>query len=214
VGIFCQLYASGENIIELLNTAAPGFFRICEDLLADDVLLSMSRLRDPKQTFGKDNLTLERLVHSIDATRYPQLRLDVERLLSDVRAKSAFVKAQRDTRIAHADLSTKFVLAPGQMRESGLSAHACVRRRNRTLMKKTSTSKSREKHSGDMPPEYDFDYTKAKPNRFAGRIAKDRLVVSLDPEVSKVFSDSESVNAALRQLIPTLPKNTKREARK
>ncbi len=80
-------------------------------------------------------------------------------------------------------------------------------------MKKTSTSKSRGKRS-DMQPEYDFDYTKAKPNRFAGRIAKDRLVVLLDPEVSKVFSDSESVNAALRQLITTLPKNTKREARK
>lgn len=81
-------------------------------------------------------------------------------------------------------------------------------------MKKTSTSKSREKRSHDMQPEYDFDYNKAKPNRFAGRIAKDRLVVLLDPEVSKVFADSESVNAALRQLIPTLPKNTKREARK
>ena len=72
----------------------------------------------------------------------------------------------------------------------------------------------RRSEKEDMPPEYDFDYTKAKPNRFAGRIAKDRLVVLLDPEVSKVFSDSESVNAALRQLITTLPKNTKREVRK
>ncbi|MDX6558289.1 MAG: hypothetical protein QOF72_1338 [Blastocatellia bacterium] len=81
-------------------------------------------------------------------------------------------------------------------------------------MKKTSTSKSRKKHSVDLQPEYDFDYTKAKPNRFAGRIAKDRLVVLLDPEVSKVFADSESVNAALRQMITTLPKNSKREARK
>ena len=81
-------------------------------------------------------------------------------------------------------------------------------------MKKTSTPKSRKKHSDDLQPEYDFDYTKAKPNRFAGRIAKDRLVVLLDPEVSKVFADSESVNAALRQLITTLPKNTTREARK
>ena len=57
-------------------------------------------------------------------------------------------------------------------------------------MKKTPTSKSRGKRSEDMLLEYDFDYTKAKPNRFAGRIAKDRLVVLLDPEVSKVFTDS------------------------
>ena len=43
----------------------------------------------------------------------------------------------------------------------------------------------RRSEKEDMQPEYDFDYTKAKPNRFAGRIAKDRLVVLLDPEVSR-----------------------------
>lgn len=80
-------------------------------------------------------------------------------------------------------------------------------------MKKTS-NKIRGKRSEEMQPEYDFDYSKAKPNRFAGRIAKDRTVVLLDPEVSKVFTDSESVNAALRALITALPKSVKREARK
>ena len=81
-------------------------------------------------------------------------------------------------------------------------------------MKKTSTSKSRGKPSEDMQPEYDFDYTKIKPNRFAGRIARDRVVVLLDPEVSKVFTDSESVNEALRRLITSSPKSYKREARR
>ena len=38
-----------------------------------------------------------------------------------------------------------------------------------------------------MLPEYDFDHRKAKPNRFTGRISKERVVVVLDPEVSKVF---------------------------
>lgn len=36
-----------------------------------------------------------------------------------------------------------------------------------------------------MLPEYDFDYRKAKPNRFAGRISKERVVVLLDPESRK-----------------------------
>jgi hypothetical protein len=81
-------------------------------------------------------------------------------------------------------------------------------------MKKTSTPKSSEKSRADMQPEYNFDYTKAKPNRFAGRMVKDRLVVLLDPEVSKVFTDSESVNAVLRALITALPKSPKRQARK
>ena len=79
-------------------------------------------------------------------------------------------------------------------------------------MKKTTESKSRRKR--EMQPEYDLDYAKARPNRFAGRMSKDRLVVLLDPEVSKVFTDSESVNAALRALITALPKSGKREAHK
>lgn len=80
-------------------------------------------------------------------------------------------------------------------------------------MKKIS-NKARGKQTEDMQAEYDLDYSKAKPNRFAGRIANDRTVVLLDPEVSKVFTDSESVNAALRALITALPKSVKREARK
>jgi len=63
-------------------------------------------------------------------------------------------------------------------------------------MRKMSTNKARRSRPDEIEPEYDFDYTKAKPNRFAGRIAKDRVVVLLDPEVSKVFTDSKSVNAA------------------
>jgi hypothetical protein len=81
-------------------------------------------------------------------------------------------------------------------------------------MKKTTATKSRRKRQEEMQPEYDLDYTKARPNRFAGRISRERLVVLLDPEVSKVFTDSESVNAALRALITALPKSVKREAHK
>ena len=80
-------------------------------------------------------------------------------------------------------------------------------------MKKTSEGNTRERLD-EMEGEYDFDYSKAKPNRFAGRIASDQTVVLLDPEVSKVFPDAESVNAALRGLIAALPKTNKRELRK
>jgi hypothetical protein len=52
-----------------------------------------------------------------------------------------------------------------------------------------------------MLPEYDLDYSKARPNRFADRIVKDRLVVMLDPDVSEVFTTPESVNQVLRALI-------------
>lgn len=105
--MYCQLYASGESVVDLLGNSAPGFFRICHDLLVDDVLLSISRLTDQEKTLGKSNLTLDRLVHSVNTTKHRQLRKDVERLFSDAKVKSAFAKDQRNKRIAHSDLSTK-----------------------------------------------------------------------------------------------------------
>lgn len=56
---------------------------------------------------------------------------------------------------------------------------------------------------GDPLPEYEFDYSKAKPNRFA--LKEDQQVVILDPDVAKHFKDSESVNRVLRALIANMP---------
>lgn len=54
--------------------------------------------------------------------------------------------------------------------------------------------------------EYQFDYKKAKPNRFANRSGKPKLtVVVLDKDVAEVFSTSESVNKVLRALIEAMP---------
>jgi hypothetical protein len=77
-------------------------------------------------------------------------------------------------------------------------------------MKKPLTAKARSNKSEDMLPEYSFDYNQAKPNRFVGRISKDRVVVLLDPEVSEVFTTPESVNTVLRALITTMPASPKR----
>lgn len=76
-------------------------------------------------------------------------------------------------------------------------------------MKKTSSAKSRPTASEDMRPEYHFDYRRARPNRFAGRIDEDRLVVVLDPDISEVFTTPESVNRVLRALISTMPRTTR-----
>lgn len=78
-------------------------------------------------------------------------------------------------------------------------------------MKKTVTAKSRRIEKEEMLPEYRFDYSRARPNRFAGKISQERLVVLPDPEVSQVFTTPEAVNTVLRALITALPKATKRK---
>jgi len=76
-------------------------------------------------------------------------------------------------------------------------------------MNKTSIAKSRKTAPDDMLPEYDLDYRKARPNRFAEKIYKDRRVVILDPDISRVFTTADSVNTVLRALIKTMPKTAK-----
>ena len=61
-----------------------------------------------------------------------------------------------------------------------------------------------------LRPEYGFDYRTARPNRFVGRLDTVRCVVILDPDVARVFTTSESVNAALRALIEIVPRRPRR----
>jgi hypothetical protein len=56
----------------------------------------------------------------------------------------------------------------------------------------------------ELREHYDFDYSKAKPNRFAQRFSEESIAVVLDPDVAAVFTTSETVNQALRVLITAL----------
>ncbi len=50
----------------------------------------------------------------------------------------------------------------------------------------------------EILPEYDF--SRARPNKYAPRYQKGALVVTLDPEVAQVFQSAEDVNQTLRLL--------------
>ncbi len=50
----------------------------------------------------------------------------------------------------------------------------------------------------DLRPEYDF--SRGVRGKYAGRFAGRAHIVTLDPDVARVFPDEESVNEALRAL--------------
>lgn len=79
-------------------------------------------------------------------------------------------------------------------------------------MKKTSVRKSRRSDPDGPRPEYKSDYAKSRPNRFVGR-KKERTVVVLEPDVSRVFTTPESVNKALRAMISAMPKGKSKPIR-
>jgi len=63
-----------------------------------------------------------------------------------------------------------------------------------------------------MLPEYDF--SGGVRGKYAGRFAKDAIMVVLDPDVAEVFPDAESVNEALRSLSQIIRDRDRKAARR
>jgi hypothetical protein len=72
-------------------------------------------------------------------------------------------------------------------------------------MRKISPSKKSTTHRDALRREYRFDYTRAKPNRFAEEMSRGVVAVVLEPDVAAVFKSSEAVNALLRSVIAAMP---------
>ena len=68
-------------------------------------------------------------------------------------------------------------------------------------MKNTPNSEANQNLEEDLLPEYNFDYSKAHPNRFAIPKEEDSVTVKLEPDVTKVFKTSAAVNKALRAIL-------------
>ena len=79
-------------------------------------------------------------------------------------------------------------------------------------MKSSSRPSSRGRSKQALAPEYSFDYSKSRPNRFATRFPKDVVVVVLDSDVAKVFRDSKRVNSFLRATIAASKKKNSKKA--
>jgi hypothetical protein len=76
-------------------------------------------------------------------------------------------------------------------------------------MKNTKSVEPDAGAEGGMQDEHSFDYNKAKPNRFAGKLRQDQLMVCLDADVAAVFKTTEAVNHVLRAIITSLPTTEK-----
>ena len=62
--------------------------------------------------------------------------------------------------------------------------------------------------SDELREEYDVDYSRAKPNRFAPSLPPGGRMVYLEPEVAMRFTDSNEVNRLLKAILEALPTAT------
>ena len=67
----------------------------------------------------------------------------------------------------------------------------------------SKTPRKERPDSSELRAEYQFDYSRAKPNRFASRMNRPVVAVVLESDVAAVFNSSAKVNAQLRSAIST-----------
>jgi hypothetical protein len=77
-------------------------------------------------------------------------------------------------------------------------------------MKKNGARKAltRQVEVDEILPEYDF--RRARPNKYASRYAKNSIVITLDPDVAAVFPGARQANEALRALAGLIRRNQPR----
>ena len=132
--IFEQLFATGEERVELLNEFAPIFFRLCQDSFSDNVILSIARLTDPPKSAGKDTLSFEQLIAKVDSAKYPDLRSTLSQQFTDLKTSCQSIRNVRNRRLAHNDLLIALSLDPNPLPDILKDEVDDILRRIRELM--------------------------------------------------------------------------------
>lgn len=96
------LFARDQETFNLMNATAPRFFKRLNDSLWHATLLHLCRLTDPPDSVGKPNLTVRRLVATIDDSK---LKEEVEHLALQAKERTEFARDWRNRHLAHRDLN-------------------------------------------------------------------------------------------------------------
>jgi hypothetical protein len=76
------------------------------------------------------------------------------------------------------------------------------------MKKERSKGRAAQPDIDEILPEYDF--SRARPNKYAGRYAAGSMVVVLEPDVAAAFPSSGEANDALRALAGIIQKRRQR----
>lgn len=192
---FRELFSTAEHV-KLLNTiTGGGFLWDVQHVLWDDLMLRITRLTDPKQSAGKDNLTVQRLP---DFCEDPELRSDVRSRVDAAVDAAAFARDWRNRRISHTDLTRTLEPSAGPLARASLAqASAALDAVHSVLNTISMRLMDVELHNGvDTPPRACAFVAYARQLVEAVRFI-DSLI---DPSGTAPVTDSDTAGAFLRQL--------------
>lgn len=109
-----QLFAGSERRIDLLNECAAAFFFIIQDVLLDEVQVSLSKLTDPANSQGgkNENLSLEQLQARLEANGDPTFAAENRKTLDLLQKQCEVFRQWRNKKLAHLDLATAMKSSP------------------------------------------------------------------------------------------------------
>lgn len=82
----------------MLNKTAPEFFHIVQTVLFENIILGISRITDPIESFGKKNVTIKAIPQHIQD---PILRETLSAIIEDIIDSASFCRDWRNRHITH-----------------------------------------------------------------------------------------------------------------
>jgi hypothetical protein len=98
---YVELFGTSPERIDLLNKAAPTFFRMLQDTLFDNTLLHISRVTDRSRSSGHENLSIRAIPPFVAELA---ARHRIQALVDAAVNEAEFSRDWRNRRIAHSDL--------------------------------------------------------------------------------------------------------------
>lgn len=120
-----ELYATHPERVEILNKTAGGFFEMLSPLLADNLIMRLSRLTDPPTSGKYRNLTLYDLLPTLEQ---PDAASNYREKLQTLHDVCDPMRVQRNKRLAHLDFHTAVARHPDDLPRVRVSVirHALV----------------------------------------------------------------------------------------
>ena len=106
--IFCQLFDSGQDNVDVLNKSGSNVFELFQRLALDDVMMSLSKLTDPEGVGGKENASVKNLLAKASAHLEPASNAEIEALMAKLDGHVENLRKHRHKVLAHADLRHAF----------------------------------------------------------------------------------------------------------
>jgi len=103
--IFCQLFDSGEENVDLLNKSGSNVFQLLQYLILDDVMMSFCRLTDSPRSMGSENVSFRNLIEKLQGRLSAASQAKIDAKLIELTKHLEKVRVLRNKTLSHSDLT-------------------------------------------------------------------------------------------------------------